>query len=463
MTNSSTTPALVLASQDGSRDLSARSACTKGHTRDVKNRQRWSAAALLCSVAMAVTAAPTAALAQGPAVAPAEGLAMPNPEAPQPRRPAPRRPAPAPLAPLPPPPLARAAVAPAALPPAPAADPQSSTAEAKKEPSVEEKAARGVVVIERAGQQISLGAVLAGDGRILAALSPLGSGNDLEARFADGTVVRVKLGHHDRTWDLALLVPQSGRWTEGLVASARDPLRPDATIRSFTMGKGKPTPTAMVIRGRRNLLGADDATLAGAFELGSRVSPLDLGAPIIDEDGRVIAMLGRGCAPNENRPCTPVAFGVPINPVRSFLRTVPASAVQPSAWLGIQGVSETGAFAKGVRIQGIAPDSPAAEAKLHSGDVSVSDMIVAVDGLPVTSPEALADAIRTHAVGEKVPLLVFGQGKYRLVTVVLRQAPDPRASAKAPPPNPAELPLLNDAPAAPPPRPRPQELMLDRR
>ncbi len=32
----------------------------------------------------------------------------------------------------------------------------------------------------------------------------------------DGQTVRVKLGHHDRTWDLALLVPQPVSDTVGI-------------------------------------------------------------------------------------------------------------------------------------------------------------------------------------------------------------------------------------------------------
>ncbi len=418
---------------------------TSGHTPTVKSRQRWSVAIILTALAIL---APGAALADEPDVAPDDAAedAPPAPPAPPVKSRAPARRASAPPAP---PQL------PAAHADAPAQLPEVKGAEAKKEPTAEERAARGVVVIERAGQPISLGAVLGGDGRILAALSPLGSGNDLEARFADGSVVRVKLGHHDRTWDLALLVPQSGRWTDGVVASTRDPVRQDAAIRSFTLAKGKPAPMSMVIRGRRNLIGADDAALPNAFELGSRVSPLDLGSPIVDEDGRVVAVLTRGCAPNEGRPCTPVAFGTPINAVRGFLRTVPASAVQPAAWLGIQGVGETGSFAKGVRIQSIHPDSPAAEAKLRGGEAGASDMILAVDGVPVTSPEALAEAIRTHAVGEKVPLTIFGQGKYRQVVVALRQAPDPRA-AKAPPAHAPELPTLPGDAAHPAPTPRPR-------
>ncbi|WP_437607753.1 S1C family serine protease [Sorangium sp. So ce834] len=323
------------------------------------------------------------------------------------------------------------------------ADPKRVPAEKDKdrdkaEPPVEERAARGVAIVERGGQVLGLGAVLAGDGRILTALSPLGAGNDLTARLADGTTVRVKLGHHDRVWDLALLVPQTGRWTEGLTASSRDPVRQDAQIRSFSAARGKVAAVPIVLRSHRTLLGGDDRQLDDAIELGSRVSPLDLGAPLIDEDGRVVAILGRGCAPNEGKPCTPVAFGAPISAIRGFLRAVPPTAVQPAGWLGIQGVGEAAPVAKGVRVTEVHPGSPADEARLKGGDRATSDMILAVDGVPVTSPEALADAIRMHAVGEKVPLTLLSGGKYRQVTVVLRAAPDPKAAAAKRPE--AELP-----------------------
>jgi serine protease Do len=337
---------------------------------------------------------------------------------------------------------------------------KAAKADAAKPVAVEEKAARGVVVIERAGQPLALGAVLSGDGRILSSLSPLGSGNDLDVRFADGTSVRVKLGHHDRAWDLALLVPQSGRWGEGLIASGREPVRPDATIHAFTLSKGKVAAAPIILRSHLSLLGGDDRPLDNAIEIGSRVNPVDLGSPVIDEEGRVVAVLGRGCATAVNRPCTPVAFGAPIAAIKSFLRNVPANAVAPAAWLGIQGTSETSGVAKGVRVVSVHPDSPAAEAQLKGGEKAASDVILAVDGTPVTSPEALADAIRAHGIGEKVPLTVLTQGKYRQVTIVLRPAPDAKAAPPAPT-NPAELPAA-EAPAAPPAPPSPAKKALRR-
>jgi serine protease Do len=343
--------------------------------------------------------------------------------------------------------------APAPAKKAPDAKPADKGADAaKKELSADERALRGVVVLERAGQPLALGAVLQGDGRILSALSPLGSGNDLEARYANGSTARVKIGHHDRTWDLALLVPQSGKWSEGLTASSREPVRQDATLRAFTLGKNNKIAVApIILRSHRTLLGGDDRQLDNAIEIGSRVSPLDLGSPVIDEEGRAVAVLGRGCAPNENRPCTPVAFGAPIAPIKNFLRTVPATAVPPAAWLGIQGVSETSGVVKGVRVLVVHPESPADEAHLKGGDKPAGDVILAVDGVPVTTPEALAEAIRSHGIGEKVPLTLFSQGKYRQVTVLLRAAPEARP-ATPPPANPAELPP-SDAPPAPPPAP----------
>jgi serine protease Do len=334
---------------------------------------------------------------------------------------------------------------PAPAKPAPAAKAKKADASAKGDPNAKQakedppevKAARGVVTITRAGVPVGLGAVLGGDGRILTALSPIGSGNDLEARFADGSTAKLKLGHHDRAWDLALLVPQTGKWTEGLVASSSDPLREDAEIHSFTssgISKGV-APTLVQLSSRKELIGGDDTPLEDAIELGSRINPMNLGSPLVDENGRVVGIVGRGCMPQDaGKPCIPVAFGVPVQAIKGFLRTVPADAVQPQPFLGIQGTKEQGGVAKGVRILSVAKGSPAAHAKLHGGDRSEGDTILAVGGEPVTSPEELSAAIKKHAIGEKVSLTVLGRDQlYKTVDVVLGAPPEAKAVvAKAP-------------------------------
>ncbi|MEZ4222746.1 MAG: PDZ domain-containing protein [Polyangiaceae bacterium] len=288
-----------------------------------------------------------------------------------------------------------------------------------------EKARDGVVTLERGGKVLGLGTVLAGDGRILTALSPLGHGNNVDARFADGSVARVKVGHTDRAWDLALLIPQNGRWKKGLRASRSTATDLGSQLRTYSVISAKElAPARTIIKGARTLVGGDNELLNDALELSSRLKSTDVGSPILDDKGDVVAVVARACAPVPNQNCARVPYGVPTPAIKAFLRTVPANAVPPAPWLGIQGAAEDSGPARGVRVLSVHPRSSAAAAGLKGGrDASKSDVIVAIDGVPVLTPEALADAINRRAVGDSVELLILGGGKYRRATLSLQPGP----------------------------------------
>jgi serine protease Do len=314
--------------------------------------------------------------------------------------------------------------------------PTDSDSAADKNPnSPIESARQGIVILERAGKILGLGSVLAGDGRILTALSPLGHGNNIDARFADGSVSQVKMGQSDRAWDLALVVPQNARWKKGLRASRVDPTKAGTNLRTFSVGANKDFALARtLVKGKSTLLGGDSELLQDALELVTRIRNTDLGSPVLDENGDVVAIVARACAAVPNQPCVRVPYGVPVSAIKAFLRTVPANAVPPAPWLGIQGIAEDLGPARGVRVLGVHPKSPAGAAGLKAGpDKSSSDAVVAVDGLPVMTPEALAQTLNQHAVGDSVQLLVFGQGKFRQITVQLRAAPESTRAALKPP------------------------------
>src|SRR5579862_857977 len=120
---------------------------------------------------------------------------------------------PAPLPPLPTVDGATAgpvrAAAPATLTPAATPSPQQ----------VYEHIRRGVVALERNGVPVALGTVLDGDGRVLTSLSGLSGADGADVRYADATSVHAKVARADTATDLALLVPESGKWTDGLSAS----------------------------------------------------------------------------------------------------------------------------------------------------------------------------------------------------------------------------------------------------
>jgi serine protease Do len=202
--------------------------------------------------------------------------------------------------------------------------------------------------------------------------------------------------------------------------------------RSFATVGGKGlAPSRMIVKGVRTLQGADSELLPDALELASKLKGSDVGSPIVDDDGHVLGIIANACVPVADQPCRAAPYGVPVSAIKAFLRTAPRDAVAPAPWLGIQGVADESGPARGVRVLGVHPRSPAAAAGLRGGrHASSADTVVAIDGAPVTSPEALSKAIGGKAVGDAVRVLVFGDGKYREVSLQLRAQPTERDAGR---------------------------------
>jgi len=281
-----------------------------------------------------------------------------------------------------------------------------------------ERVRRGVVALERNGVPVALGTVLAGDGRVLTALSGLAGGEGADVRYADGTVVHARVGRSDKASDLALLIPQTNTWTDGLSASEVDPS--DTEIRAMLPARGaRINPASAGIKGLVDAHARGGEALLRMLDVDVKGVPV-AGAPLLDVAGSVVAVLVRACkgaAPEAAARCQPVVVGAPVSAIRSFLtsRTIDA---RPSPWLGIRGEPQSSGAVRGVRVVAIAPSSPAEKARLRA-----SDVIVAVDGTPIDTPETLASVIGRHVAGDSVKLLVYGDDKFRETTVALRSSP----------------------------------------
>jgi S1-C subfamily serine protease len=326
---------------------------------------------------------------------------------------------------------------------------------------------RSVVAVERNGVPLAIGTVLDGDGRILTSLSGLGGADAADIRYADGTTARAKIGSGDKEFDLALLIPQARKWTEGLAASESDPV--GAPLRAMVPARGAHLgPAEAGIKGRVDAHAKDGEPLLPMLDVDVK-GPLVAGAPLLDATGGVVAVLVRACkgaaTPPDSMPwaawgaakdapvksaaaaCTPVVLGAPVTAIRSFLSKTPKAVAAPAPWLGIRGEVAQVGVVHGVRVIAVAPSSPAEKAGLRAGAAgapgaaakgpgaapgaapatgassSDADVIVAADDRPIDTPEKLSDAIGKHVAGETVKLLVFGNDKFREVAVTLHAAP----------------------------------------
>jgi serine protease Do len=315
------------------------------------------------------------------------------------------------------------------------------------------------VRLERDGQRVGFGAVLRGDGRIVTALSALGHGNQVKARFADDTVLPVHVVATDRAWDLALVEAEGGHWTRGLRPSALDPSGDGTPLRRFRGRSSRLEETPFTVSSRRALVGRDGVVLENMLLQNARLGSEDLGSPLLDEGGDVVALVVQACAPTVTRTCQLEPFGAPVSAVKSFLRAAPPRRPLPAAFVGFRGaVGHEGSVA-GVRLVAIEPGSPAAAAGLRAGEPSKrggdeldapdGDLVVAVDDVPVTTPEELSDAINRVVLasptagataapsppsaagtepapesGRRARLLVYGSGKFREVALDLKPPRD---------------------------------------
>ena len=326
------------------------------------------------------------------------------------------------------PPKPVASTAPAKPPPSAPVKPVSAALPAKSTASLKPEATSGddrsalaarVVVLERAGKSLGLGVVLNGDGRVAAALSSLADGRHVDARYADGSVVPVRVGHADRSRDLALLVPQNAHHKLGLKASHDSTAALHAPLGSFVSAGGKAVPgPTLTPTGPVALNGNDGKPYPEALSFTTPVAPASAGSPLIDASGEVIAIVTRACQKKPGAACSPVLIGTPVGVVRDFLRSAPKTAALPAPSLGVQVVADDTGSARGLRVT--SARGPAAAVGLRAGvDVRVADVIVAFDGVPVITPEALDRLIEDRAVGDVVDLLVLGSGRYRHVTLTV--------------------------------------------
>jgi serine protease Do len=279
------------------------------------------------------------------------------------------------------------------------------------------------VTLERAGKPLGLGTVMNGDGRIVTALSALGNARNVDARYADGSVVPTRLGHAEHARDLALLVPGNGRHKQGLRASRTTSGKPGA-LRPFVPAGNKVMLAAAVTPAEDAPppAGTDGKALADTIVFTTPLSPSSAGTPLLDASAEVVAIATRAFRRAPGSQAAPVLVGTPVAVVREFLRRAPATAEIPLGGIGIQGEAFDTGIARGVRVTAVR--GPAAAAGIRAGrGTAVSDVILALDGVPVTTPDALAEATANRAIGDPIDVLVLSAGRYRHVTLVVARAP----------------------------------------
>ena len=152
-----------------------------------------------------------------------------------------------------------------------------------------------------------------------------------------------------------------------------------------------------------NDLTGSSETLSDLIQTDAALQPGDSGGPLVNSAGRVIGMDTAASAGFRRSRGSAAGFAIPIDKALAVARQIEAGKASSTvhigdrAVLGVEVVESNRFVADGVAVGAVEEGSPAADAGIRSGDV-----ITAVDGTNVASPDQLQAVLGGHSPGDRV-------------------------------------------------------------
>ena len=172
------------------------------------------------------------------------------------------------------------------------------------------------------------------------------------------------------------------------------------------------------------------------IQIDTPINPGNSGGPLINSCGEAVGITTAMIPTAEN-----IGFAIPSNLIKALLPSLVKEGRVVRPWLGFHGQFLDGELQKifrinlvpGFLVEVVEPGSPAEKAGLQGGDLEVTiaghefllggDIITAINGTAVTSPEKVAEALRGMKVGTPVALTVFRDGKEMKLAYDLPERP----------------------------------------
>jgi serine protease Do len=254
------------------------------------------------------------------------------------------------------------------------------------------------------------------DGYIMTNRHVVEKSEELRVRTSDDREFEAKLVGVDPYLDLAVIKIESDQPVAALPLGNSDALR----VGEWVVAIGNPimyrnSVTAGVVSGKGRRLGFDATELGDYIQTDAAINFGNSGGPLLNARGEVIGIntaIVRNDNPFRGREglIEGIGFALPIEAARRSLDQLVSTGTVRRGYLGVSvgPLSADGASFnglpdnKGAVVQRVDPDTPAAKAGVQQADV-----ILAVDGRPVSNSTELVSAISAKRPGDSVRLEVW--------------------------------------------------------
>lgn len=268
------------------------------------------------------------------------------------------------------------------------------------------------------------GFIIGSSGHIVTNNHVIAGGDTFSVTTHDGQSRPAELIGGDHISDLAV-VRIEGDIPGAVSFGDSDALRPGQTV--LAIGSPLSAFTNTVTQGVVSAIGRDfpgSGTYTNLIQHDAAINPGNSGGPLIDLRGEVVGVNTLGIPETESGPIQGIFFAIPSNAVSAIVSTLIefGRVIYPYVGIGYEAVTLTGRDGErtyGVRIVNVVPDSPA-----DQGGLRPNDVIIEIDGAPITQTEAFSELLFRHAPGETIELTIVRNGRARQLEVTLIARPD---------------------------------------
>jgi serine protease Do len=189
------------------------------------------------------------------------------------------------------------------------------------------------------------------------------------------------------------------------------------------------TVTLGVVSSTRRQLKPDDTMLY--IQTDAPINPGNSGGPLVDVEGHVIGI--NTLIITQSGGSEGIGFAVPSNVVRSVYRQLRKDGHVHRGQIGIYAQSISPLMAKGLGltrdygaiVSDVAPDGPA-----DQSGVKIGDIVLSINGRPVSDARQLEEEIFRQPIGSKIPFGVVRDGKrVELQIPIIERRDDPQRFA----------------------------------
>ena len=297
------------------------------------------------------------------------------------------------------------------------------------------------------GVQVASGSgfVLDKQGHIVTNDHVVEGADQVQVTFLDGTTVHAKIVGQDPSSDLAiiqvdakssLLQPVELGDSSALVVGEQVFAIGNPFGQLWTMTSGIVSAVGRTIQS-----GTSSYSIPEAIQTDASINPGNSGGPLLDSQGRVIGVNEQ--IESQSGSSSGVGFAIPVNIVKRVAPALIKDGQYNYAWLGVTGTNLTldlneamnlSPDQKGALVIDVASGSPSDHAGLQGSQnratidgtqVQVGgDVIIAVDGQPMTGMDSVIDYLFTSKQpGDKITLTVLRDGQQKDIVVTLGQRP----------------------------------------